>query len=297
MGLPRAYVEADLKVRLSELQETLQGLKQQEKRIAWQLERTKIEKALVDQSLNERMRDYDSAFLSQAIELERQATVLEQQVGSLISYRKLPERLAEFLETADALQGQESELRAKLVREREKAFKDRSNLEDLERLFLDCLVRSSFPGLNASYKVTIDPKTLVPEVAPTDAADFAVTSFANMGSGGMKSIFKACYALAIHRLATKTGAALPTLLMLDSAMKNVSERENRELFQAFYSMVYELAADELKDTQFILIDKELFPVPEETEITIRSRHMAPGSREDPPLVPYYEVPDADGSAP
>ena len=290
-------VEADLKVRLSELQETLQGLKQQEKRIAWQLERTKIEKALVDQSLNERMRDYDSAFLSQAIEFERQATVLEQQVGSLISYRKLPERLAEFLETADALQGQESELRAKLVREREKAFKDRSNLEDLERLFLDCLVRSSFPGLNASYKVTIDPKTLVPEVAPTDAADFAVTSFANMGSGGMKSIFKACYALAIHRLATKTGAALPTLLMLDSAMKNVSERENRELFQAFYSMVYELAADELKDTQFILIDKELFPVPEETEITIRSRHMAPGSREDPPLVPYYEVPDADGSAP
>lgn len=113
----------------------------------------------------------------------------------------------------------------------------------------------------------------------------------------MKSIFKACYALAIHRLATKTGAALPTLVMLDSAMKNVSERENRELFQAFYSMVYELAADELKDTQFILIDKELFPVPEETEITIRSRHMAPGSREDPPLVPYYEVPDADGSAP
>jgi uncharacterized Zn finger protein (UPF0148 family) len=289
-------VEADLKVRLSELQETLQGLKQQEKRIARQLERTKIEKALVDQSLNERMRDYDSAFLSQAIEFERQATVLEQQVGSLISYRKLPERLAEILETADALQGQESELRAKLVREREKAFKDRSNLEDLEKLFLDCLVRSAFPGLNASYKVTIDPKTLVPEVAPTNAADFAVTSFANMGSGGMKSIFKACYALAIHRLATKTGAALPTLLMLDSAMKNVSERENRELFQAFYSMIYELAADELKDTQFILIDKELFPVPEDTKIDIRSRHMAPGSREDPPLVPYYDVPDADGSA-
>lgn len=288
-------VESDLKVRLSELQETLQGLKQQEKRIDRQLERTKIEKALVDQSLNERMRDYDSAFLSQAIEFERQATVLEQQVGSLISYRKLPERLADFLETADTLQGQESELRSKLVREREKAFKDRSNLEDLERLFLDCLVRSSFPGLNASYKVTIDPKTLVPEVAPTDAADFAVTSFANMGSGGMKSIFKACYALAIHRLAKKTGAALPTLLILDSAMKNVSERENRELFQAFYSMVYELAADELKETQFILIDKELFPIPEETEITIKARHMAPGNREDPPLVPYYDVPDADGS--
>jgi uncharacterized Zn finger protein (UPF0148 family) len=291
--LSNEVVEADLKARLTELQETLHGLKQQEKRIYRQLDRIKVEKGLVDQSLNERMRDYDSAFLSQALEFERQATALEQQAGSLISYRKLPERLSELLSTADTLHGQESELRAKLAREREKAFKDRSNLEDLQTLFLDCLVRSSFPGLNASYKVTIDPKTLVPEVAPTDAADFAVTSFANMGSGGMKSIFKACYALAIHRLAAKTGAALPTLVMLDSAMKNVSERENRELFQAFYSMVYELAADELKNTQFILIDKELFPVPEGTDVAIRSRHMAPGSREDPPLVPYYDVPDAD----
>ena len=79
---------------------------------------------------------------------------------------------------------------------------------------------------------------------------------------------------------------------MDSAMKNVSERENRELFQAFYSMVYELAAGELEGTQFILIDKEMFPVPEGIEVTVCSRHMAPGSRENPPLVPYYNVPEA-----
>ncbi|UUZ62587.1 hypothetical protein LP417_21825 [Polaromonas sp. P1-6] len=158
---------------------------------------------------------------------------------------------------------------------------------------MDCLVRSCFPGITATFKVSIDPKTFVPEVFPTDAADFAVTSFANMGSGGMKTIFKACYALALHRLAAKTGAALPSMLTIDSAMKNVSERENRELFQAFYSLVYELAAGELKDTQLILIDKEMFPVPEGIEVTVRSRHMAPGSRENPPLVPYYNVPEAE----
>jgi rubrerythrin len=289
--LSNEVVEADLKSRLIELQETHRGLTTQERRIERQLERTKVEKALVDQSLSERMRDYDSSFLSQALEFERQMTVLEQQVGSLLSYRKLPERLSDLLSTADTLQGQESGLRAKLARERDKAFKDRSNLEDLERLFLDCLVRSAFPGVNGTYKVTIDPRTLVPEVAPTEAADFAVTSFANMGSGGMKSIFKACYALAIHRLAAKTGADLPSLVMLDSAMKNVSERENRDLFHAFYRMVYELAADELSGTQFILIDKELLPVPEGVGIVVKSRHMAPGSLADRPLVPYYEVPD------
>lgn len=291
--LSNEVVETDLKSRLGELQETLQGLKLQEKRIARQLERAQVEKALVDQSLDQRLREYDSAFMSQALEFERQATALEQQVGSLISYRKLPERLAELLSTADSLHGQESELRTRLLRERGKAFKDRTNLDDLEKFFLDCLVRSSFPGINETFKVSIDPKSFVPEVFPTDAADFAVTSFANMGSGGMKTIFKACYALALHRLAAKTGAALPSILTMDSAMKNVSERENRELFHAFYSMVYELAAGELKGTQFILIDKEMFPVPEGVEVTVRSRHMAPGSRENLPLVPYYNVPEAE----
>lgn len=291
--LSNDVVEADLKSRLRELQEMLQGLKQQERRVAQQLDRARIEKKVVDQSLDQRLRDYDSAFLSQALEFERQTTTLEQQVNSLVSYRKLPERLAELLSTADSLQGKESELRAKLLRERENAFKDRSNLEDLEALFLDCLVRSSFPGINKTFKVSIDPKSFVPEVFPTDAADFAVTSFANMGSGGMKTIFKACYALALHRLAAKTGAALPSILVIDSAMKNVSERENRELFQAFYTMVYELAVGELKDTQFILIDKEMFSVPNGIELEIRSRHMAPGSRENPPLVPYYDVAEAE----
>lgn len=291
--LSNEVVETDLKSRLGELQELQLGLLQQEKRIARQLERTQIEKALIDQSLDERLREYDSGFLSQALEFEREATVLEQQIGSLISYRKLPERLAELLSTAESLKGQEGKLRAKLLGERERAFKDRTNLDDLEKLFLDCLVRSSFPGINETFKVSIDPKSFVPEVFPTDAADFAVTSFANMGSNGMKTIFKACYAIAIHRLAARTGAALPSILTIDSAMKNVSERENRDLFQAFYSMVYELAAGELKGTQFIFIDKEMFPVPEDIEVTIRFRHMAPGSRENPPLVPYYNVPEAE----
>lgn len=289
--LSNRVVEADLKSRLTELQETLHGLRKQEKLIARQLERALSEKSLVDQTLDQRLRDYDSPFLSMALEFEREVTALEQQVGSLLSYRKLPERLNDLLSTADSLQGQETELRAKLNREREKAFKDRSNLQELEGLFLDCLVRSSFPGVNATYKVTIDPKTLVPEVAPTEAADFAVTSFANMGSGGMKTIFKACYAIALHRLAASKGAALPSLLMLDSAMKNVSERENRELFRDFYTMVYELAVSELQSTQFVLIDKEFFPVPDGMKINVRSRHMAPGSIEDPPLIPYYDVPD------
>jgi hypothetical protein len=288
--LSNEVVGTDLKARLGELEDTLEGLRKQRQLITHQLERVLRDKAATDHALNERLREYDSAFMSQALQYEREITSLEQEAASLVSYRKLPERLDELLSTADKLQGNETELRAKLNRERAKAFADRNNLRKLETFFLDCLVRSRFPGITGTYKVHIDAKSFVPEVMPTEAEDFAVTSFANMSSGGMKTIFKACYALALHRLAAGTGAALPSLLILDSAMKNVSERENRDLFQAFYGMVYELAATELSDTQLVLIDKEFHPVQQGITLDLRHRHMAPGSREHLPLIPYYQVP-------
>ncbi len=49
------------------------------------------------------------------------------------------------------------------------------------------------------------------------------------------------------------------MLIIDSPMKNISERENREQFKGFDNLIYQLKADELKNTQFILIDKEYMP--------------------------------------
>lgn len=289
-------LSADLKARLSELQETLTGLTTQGRKIDRELQTRTAEKSSVEREFSERMRDYDSAFLSQALTYERHIAMLEQQINSLASYRKLPERLDELHKKAHSLQGEEAKIRTALATAREKAFADRTNLRKLEAYFLECLLRSSYPGIDKTYKVSISPKTFIPEVMPTEAEDFAVTSFANMSSGGMKTIFKACYAVALHRLATETGAALPSVLILDSAMKNVSERENRELFQAFYRMVYELAVDEMSDTQFILIDKEYYPVPQDINLKVKTRHMAPGSSIDRPLIPYYNVPEPDEPA-
>lgn len=282
-------VMADLKSRTVELMETVAGLKTQSKRVERSLQSARTDKILVDTRLNEKLAQYDSAFLSRALEFERQVTYLEQQVESWLRYRQLPDKLAQEFASADELQGKESTLRAALLRERAAAFKDRANLDRLQELLLDCLVRAAFPGVDRSFVVRIDPRNFEPELAPSAEGDFAVTSFANMGSGGMKSIFKSCYALALHRLATETGAALPSLIILDSAMKNVSERENRELFEAFFKLVYELAANELCETQFIIIDKEMPAVPPGLDLSVLSRHMAPGSRSDSPLIPYFGI--------
>jgi hypothetical protein len=77
-------------------------------------------------------------------------------------------------------------------------------------------------------------------------------------------------------------------------MKNTSERQNRDQFEAFMKMLYELSLAELKDTQFIVVDKELCPPPGEYSRSFFSREMRPNERESdpnenlyPPLIPYY----------
>lgn len=294
--LSEPVLQNDLRARLRELQETQVGLETQQGRTTHRLEASKRQKALVDHSLNERLREYDSAFLSRAIETERRATTVEQRVNALLAFKQFPEKLEAYFGEVEDLAHQEKALKDQLSALRAEAFKDTTNIEKLESLFLDCLVRSRFPGITPNHVVTIDRRSFWPEVMPNGEGDIAVTSYANMGSGGMKCIFKACFAIALHRLTAGRQTALPSLLIIDSAMKNLSERENREIFESFYSMVYQLAETELHGTQFIIIDKEYFAPPADFEGSIKQRHMVPGSAEHPPLIPYYLVSQDDSLA-
>jgi hypothetical protein len=42
------------------------------------------------------------------------------------------------------------------------------------------------------------------------------------------SLFKCCFGIAILRLALEKGATLPDLVIIDSPMKNISEREKSD---------------------------------------------------------------------
>ncbi|PGU90101.1 hypothetical protein COD71_23560 [Bacillus cereus] len=114
--------------------------------------------------------------------------------------------------------------------------------------------------------------------------------FSNLGSGGKKTIFKCCFSLAIHRLAKQRKLPLPSFLMIDTPMKNISERENADIFKGFYSFLYKLAENELKDLQFIIVDKEYYPIPKEIskKISTIKKHMTPDEPMHPPLIPYYK---------
>jgi len=185
------------------------------------------------------------------------------------------------------LAGHEQALRLELKAARAAVESDETSLNRLKALFLDCLVRAGIPGITEDDRVEIPLPSFYPQVFGPDPDDHAVTTFATISSGGKKTLFKCCFAIAVHRLAAELGAPLPAVLIIDSPMKNISERENRDQFEGFYRMLYELEGSSLQATQLILIDKEFSPPESDVPFTLLQRHMRPGDAENPPLIPYY----------
>jgi len=288
-SLGETVVNEDLRARQVELRETLARMRAQKRAVLLRSGEIASERSAADRALDIRLKEYDSAFLSQALQHERSLATLEQRLDAMLRYRKLPDVLQEQQAQAEALKIDEADLRTKLEAAKKWAFSDRKNVQLLGELFLDCLVRTKFPDVRATYHVEIDPATFYPRI-PLGVNDaLVVLSFDNAGSGGMMALFKTCYALALHRVCARAGASrLPPVLIIDTPTKNVSSVENPEVVAAFYRLVYELAAGELIETQFVIIDNEFSAVPEDIDLPMRRRHLVKGDPENPPLIPYLE---------
>ncbi len=287
--LGETVVNEDLRARQAELKETLTRMRAQKRAVVLRAGEIASERSAVDRALDIRMKEYDSAFLSQALQHERALATLEQRLDAMLRYRKLPDVLREQQAQAEALKIDEAELRTALEAAKKWAFSDRKNIELLGELFLDCLLRAKFPDVRPTYRVEIDPATFYPRIPLGSDDAIVVLSFDNAGSGGMMALFKTCYALALHRVCSQSGESrLPPLLIIDTPTKNVSSVENPEVIASFYRLVYELAAKELVDTQFIIIDNEFNAVPKDIQLPMRIRHLVKGDSKNPPLIPYLE---------
>lgn len=279
--------ERDLQSRTSELDDLID---EQDKQIGYTtryLQELVLKKRTLDDSISKATADYDSSYLSAVLVLERRYSAINQQLADLEKLEQLAARILELQSRAEELVEKETKIRAALKLARTAAEKDTGNLNRLKELFLDCLVRSKIAGFLPSDIVEIRSPHFLPEVMPKDGGELAFTSFSNIGSGGKKTLFKCCFALALHRLVKETGGLLPRFMLIDSPMKNISERENYEQFKGFHDLLYELAEGELRGTQFILIDKEMFHPPDGYPVSFTERHMTPSDPKYPPLIRYY----------
>lgn len=283
-----ALIANDAKARLAELKDVISKHNFKIEGMMSNIRAWTEEKRHLEFERNRAFDKYDSAYLSSRIMLEREQSAFEQEMRDLEKIRLLPRMIQVHQSRSDAIVLKETALRRELKDARSSAEEDSTNLESLKLYFLDCLVRSGVPGISETDVVTLPTTTFFPEVHGPSADDQIIASFSTLSSGGKKTLFKCCFAIALHRLARKLRAPLPNLLIIDSPMKNISERENRKQFEDFYRMLYELKADELKDTQIILIDKEYCPPDKSYDFGLTERHMRPNSTEFPPLLPWYE---------
>jgi len=277
-------IDADAKARAMELDERISLQRKNLAQLRRQCSELENDKAELDYTLNQALKNYDSAYLSTSLELEKRHARLSQKIVGLKQLQVLAERIDSLQEKVSELEGKEAKIRSDLKRERALAEKDRANLDLLENLFLDCLLQSKLPGISSTDKMEILSPHFLPEVIGHDSGNLVTTTFSNMSSGGKKNLFKCCFALAIHRLSKRSGALLPTILIVDSPMKNISERENRDQWIGFNELLYYLAKEELQNTQFIIFDKEYYPPSEGHSFSMNARYMRPDDPQNPPLL-------------
>jgi hypothetical protein len=224
--------------------------------------------------------------------LARWSATLRERSRSLEQTNRVRVSAARLRREAAEMEGEISAARLELEQARERVDL-RRYLHEIEAAFLDALLAVGMPGVREFDTVEVNPRTLVPSVVPGDEGqrwsfDTVGSDVATAGSGGKKTLFHICYALALHRVCAENELDLPTLLIIDTPMKNIGEDVDAALFHGFYRYLYTLADGGLGETQLLIIDKEYEPPPEELDAS--EIFMERGDPDHPPLVPYYDGP-------
>ena len=282
-------LQKDLDSRIEDVTGALDRHRQAAKGQRDRLEKLRQQKADLDRQLSAESHDYDSNFLARSREIERRIATLEEKIRGLERVRRLPELVRELESEADRLNGEIAGVRREMADERGRLTQATVYVRQIEERFLEALTRVGIPGVELGDEVHIDIRTWVPFVWPKGEESLR-WSFANAGSGGKKTLFKVCYALAVHTVAAVNELPLPEFLIIDTPMKNIGEDVNEDLFRSFYSYLYDLAAGPLNRTQLIIVDKEYYEPPEELGIPVFERFMTPSDPSHPPLISYYRGP-------
>ncbi len=282
-----ASLETDIASRQAELKDAIAAIESNLARMRARRSGLMQTKDKAEADINRAMAEQDSAFLSMSLLKERERAALEAELASIAWLLRLPLLLQQQREALAQIVALEQAKREALREARTKAEADRTSLDRFAGYFLDCLVLSGVPGIQRNDRVVLDPPDFYPAILSADPSDLTRSTFTSLSSGGKKTLFKCCFAIALHRIAAQLHAPLPGLLIIDSPMKNISERENKAQFEGFYRMLYQLNVGELRQTQFVLIDKEFFAPSADLAKGVINRHMQPDSEEHQPLIRYY----------
>ena len=246
-------------------------------------------KSSLDAEVEQLLTAYESDRHARTRDAERQLAATREKMEFLYRVRQMPETIQKMLTEADALSTQISEVQRKIKEEQTRLSSADANFRELGENFKKALLAVGVPGVTAQDEVVVNRRSLIPEVWPNGDKREAY-SFFQAGSGGKKTMFTICFALALHRTAVTRGLPVPTLLIIDTPLKNITPDINVALVEAFYEYLYDLAAVDLSETQVVIIDQQLVEPDEELGLEFLARFMNPADPEHPPLISYYDGP-------
>jgi TolA-binding protein len=275
----------DLNERIDQIEDAIRRREGAVARMRKQLTLAKDRKVSLDKQLQEELARYDSAFVEDIRGAERVVATLIERLRSLKRLQRMPEAVSALEFEAGALQGEIDRLHTAVAEERNRLRAADENVSAIAAEFKRVMLAVFFPGVSEDDKVVIDPRDWKPWVTH----GLQQWDFWDAGSGGKKTLFNVCYALAVHSVAVERGMPVPDVLIIDSPTKNISEEENPELVRALYAEIYRLAGRSNGRTlQFLLIDSD-FVAPHFAMPAFSERRMA-GEAGAPSLIPYYEGP-------
>ena len=278
-------VRRELNHRIDQIAESIERREEALERSKRDLKALRTKKGQLDQILQRELARYDSAFVETVRQLDTEIATLVERQRSLEKLQEMPRAIDGLEKEAGALQGGIDSVVSALKDEQSRLRQADEKVDAIARHFKSIMRQVGFPGVSGDDKVVVDPRNW----RPTIRHNGQEWSFWDAGSGGKKTLFNVCYALAIHEAGLEHNMPVPNILVIDSPTKNISEDENPELVHALYREIYRFAAsEEGNGTQFLLIDSDFVRTGEDT-LHFLERHMA-GQPDAPSLIPYYEGP-------
>ena len=278
-------VRRDLNERIDQIEDSISRRKRAKEQSRRELEALWAKKRQMDERLQRDVERYDSAFVDNIRELERKIATLIERRRSLEMLQGMPRAIEDLEQEAGELQGKIDTLNSSIKDELSRLREADKKIASIAGNFKAIMRNVEFPGVAEGDKVVVHPRNWRPAVQHNQQE----WGFWDAGSGGKKTLFNVCYALAIHATGLEEKMPVPSILIIDSPTKNISEDENPELVRALYREIYRFAqSEEGKRTQFLLIDSDLVP-PRKDFPHFHSKHMA-GNPDAPSLIPYYQGP-------
>jgi len=275
----------DLNDRVDQITDSIARREHELKHMTRILVRLQQDKELLDGQLQEELARYDSAFVESIRGIERDIATLNERIRSLQQLQQMPKAINALEEEAGQLQGRIDNLRSSVDEERKRLRAADANIAAIAAEFKRVMLSVGFPGVTDEDEIVIDPRNWRPTVIHNGQE----WTFWDTGSGGKKTLFNVCYALAIHAVALERQMPVPDVLIIDGPTKNISEDEDPELVQSLYAEIYRIAGRQCgRHLQFLLIDSNL--VGPTVELPGFSERRMAGEPDAPSLIPYYTGP-------